>query len=129
LPTEEHRVVASFLIVENEPLVAAELEEAVTEIGHKVIGSARTFEQVLRIVENVRPEVALIDYRLGDVKDGVVVARSLRQMGVKIIYVTAFPDEVRLIDSAAEVVAKPLDYRMLLATVERVIGPAQDDGS
>lgn len=115
---------AAILIVENEPLVAFELADAVTEIGHTVIGTARNRGQVNRIVEDVRPDVALVDYRLGDVEDGVVVALCLRQIGTKVIYVTAYPNEVRLLDGTAEVIPKPFDLETLQRVIGRVIGSA-----
>jgi len=115
---------ASVLIVQNEPLVASELADAVTAIGHTVVGTARNRDQAIRIAANMRPDVALVDYRLGDVEDGVAVVLRLRQIGAKVIYMTATSGEVRLIDATAEVVPKPFGQDMLQRALKRVIRPA-----
>jgi two-component system, response regulator PdtaR len=117
---------ASVLIVENDPILALHLQDVVTEIGHKVIGVAATFRRALELAGHNPPDLALIDYRLDGIMDGVVTARRLRErFGTKIVYVTASEHEVRLIDGSAVIVPKPLDENQLRQAVATVLASAE----
>jgi DNA-binding NarL/FixJ family response regulator len=50
--------------VQDNHFLAAELEAALVEVGHRVIGKAPSFDGALQIVESSVPEVALVDQRL-----------------------------------------------------------------
>jgi DNA-binding NtrC family response regulator len=53
------------LIVEDEPMIASTLEMMLTDRGYNVAGPASTVRGALAVLETARPEVALLDYRLG----------------------------------------------------------------
>ena len=80
------------LIVEDDFKLAAELEWALADAGHTVIGKAASFEDMVGIVASQTPEIALDDNWLKGAKDGGSVARHLRSLGTKIIYMTAEAD-------------------------------------
>ncbi len=67
------------LVVEDEALVAFAIEWALKVAGHRVLGPADSVEQAIRLCEDRRPDVALIDLNLRDGGDGAVVARYLKQ--------------------------------------------------
>lgn len=113
------------LIVENDPLVASLLEFVLEGAGHNVVGTAKRFDRAVELAEATRPDLALVDYRLDCGIDGVVVARHLRRLGVKVIYVTGDAQEVRLVDGLAVIVAKPCTPEALLSAVKTVIASAQ----
>ena len=117
---------AKVLIVEDNYLLAAELEDALVEAGHTVIGKAPSFEDAVRTVASGPPDVALIDHRLKGPKDGIAVARHLRTLGTKVIYVTAEADHVRLVNGeAADIVSKPYTEDELILAVARVVRSAE----
>lgn len=79
------------LIVEDEALVAAELELLVEEAGHRAVGSAIDSDEAVEIAERTRPDLAFVDVHLGDGPTGVATARRLADLGVRVIFMTANP--------------------------------------
>jgi two-component system, response regulator PdtaR len=113
------------LIVENDPITAMDEQAVLIQAGHTVIGTVSTYERAVQIASEHRPDVALVDYRLESTRDGVTVARHLRRLGTKVIYVTGFISDVRLVDPTAEILPKPFSPEALLHAVEQL---ASDEG-
>ncbi|WGH78537.1 response regulator [Jannaschia ovalis] len=67
------------LIVEDETLIAIDLEYEITDMGHVVSGTAPDFATAKRSVIRDRPDVALMDIRLKNGEDGIDVAQWLRE--------------------------------------------------
>lgn len=118
---------ATVLIVEDDYFLADELRQSLTEAGHKVVGTAPSFERAAEIAASSPPQVALVDYRLKGSRDGLAVAEHLRKLGTHIIYVTSEPDAVRLADGRAEIVPKPYDMNELVRAVAHVVQSAERD--
>jgi DNA-binding response OmpR family regulator len=73
------------LIVEDEALIAMELERIVMEAGHKAIGPVATVEQAL--AHAPRADVALVDLGLADGMSGAALARRLMdRYGISVIF-------------------------------------------
>jgi CheY-like chemotaxis protein len=81
----------SVLIVEDEALVAAELELIVEEAGHHSVGSAIDSEEAVEMGAQTHPDLAFVDVHLGDGPTGVETARRLADLGVQVIFMTANP--------------------------------------
>jgi CheY-like chemotaxis protein len=116
---------ASVLVVEDDSILAYVLERILSKAGHKVVGTAASFAKAVSIASTAPPELALVDFHLRGPENGALVAQRLRQLGTKIIYVTASAEQVRLIDGVTEIVTKPFKDDVLLEAVERVIASAQ----
>lgn len=85
---------AKVLIVEDEMLVAADLEASLEELGFQPIGVAADRESALRLVQK-RPDVALVDVNLLDGPTGPEIGRQLaRDYNVSVVFVTANPGQV-----------------------------------
>lgn len=65
------------LIVEDEVLIALELEDLLSEAGHVPVGIAATAAEAMRLGADLKPDVALVDINLADGATGVDVARRL----------------------------------------------------
>jgi two-component system, response regulator PdtaR len=80
------------LIVEDEVIIADELEWRLTQEGYSVIASVGSGEEALSVVDNEPPDVVLMDIQLQGKLNGVEAGRLIRQKtGAAIIFVTAFP--------------------------------------
>lgn len=78
------------LIVEDEVLVAAEIEFLVEEAGMSSIGVAISSDEALEMLERERPDVLLLDVHLSDGPTGVEVARTAASKhGVSVLFMTA----------------------------------------
>jgi CheY-like chemotaxis protein len=67
------------LIVEDQMLIALDLERLIAGMDYQVCGIARTRTEALRLAEEHRPDLVVMDVRLADGSDGIAAARELRQ--------------------------------------------------
>jgi DNA-binding NtrC family response regulator len=114
---------AEILIIEDEPLIAADLRDLVTNSGHHVTGIARTYRDALKLAHERRPTLILSDIQLADGSSGVeAVNEILGELEVPVIFITGHA-EMLLTGSKPEpafLIAKPFSAR----TVKAVIGQA-----
>jgi CheY-like chemotaxis protein len=83
------------VIIEDEPLIALDLERLVTALGHRVVKIARTEKQAIEAVERARPGLILADIHLADGSSGLdAVNEILRSFSVPVIFVTAYPQRL-----------------------------------
>ena len=114
---------ADILIIEDEPLTAAHLEELVQSLGHEVTGVARTHRDALKLARDRKPDLILSDIQLADGSSGVeAVNEILGDLEAPVIFVTGHP-EMLLTGAKPEptfLIAKPFNAE----TVKAVIGQA-----
>jgi CheY-like chemotaxis protein len=89
------QIATDVVIIEDEPLIALDLERLVTELGHRVVKIARTERQAIDTVQRVRPGLIMADIQLADGSSGLdAVNEILRSFSVPVIFVTAFPQRL-----------------------------------
>ena len=59
------------LVIEDEPIIAADLESLVEELGHKVTGNATTYTEAMEMVKSDPPGLVLCDIQLADGSSGI----------------------------------------------------------
>ena len=85
---------ASVLIVEDEPIAAWSIREALEALGHQVIDEVDTGQQAIQLARTARPDLVLMDIRLAGEMDGVATAEVIQQqLQIPVIYLTAYADE------------------------------------
>ncbi|WP_048862366.1 PhyR family response regulator anti-anti-sigma factor, partial [Acidisphaera rubrifaciens] len=83
------------LIIEDEPIIAMDIEELVQNCGHRVVGVATTEQQAVDIARRTRPGLILADINLGIGGDGkTAVARIVESHYAPVIFVTAYPERL-----------------------------------
>lgn len=113
------------LIIEDEPLIALDLQNLVEGLGHTVIDVARTHVEALRAIESrKRPGLILADIQLADGSSGLeAVNEILESFQVPVIFITAFPE--RFLTGAppepAFLIAKPFNADALRAVISQVL--------
>lgn len=86
--TGDHRL--RVLIVEDEVLLATELEYLVAASGAEPVGHAMTSPEAVDLAERLRPDLALVDVYLGDGPTGVDAAREMAHAcGAIVLFITA----------------------------------------
>lgn len=114
------------LIIEDEPIIAMDIEELVRNCGHRVIGVASTEAEAVKIAAANKPGLILADINLGAGGDGTsAVARILRRHQAPVIFVTAYPERLLTGETVepAFVITKPFDPMTLaIATYQAVTG-------
>ena len=112
----------SVLIVEDQLLIAMDLETILEQAGLEVIGVARSSAEALRALAGRRPDVAVLDVNLGG-ETSEPVARALRAQGVPYVFATGYSDLSSLPDGekAEEVVRKPYDAAEIRSVLARLL--------
>lgn len=105
------------LIVEDEIMLAMDLEDILSDGGHEVVGVAHDLSEAVRIERE--PVVALVDLNLRDGPTGRAVAEALaRKSGTRVIFVTANPAQIGVPPSGAiGYVQKPFSPEAILGAV------------
>jgi DNA-directed RNA polymerase specialized sigma24 family protein len=86
------QIATDVVIIEDEPLIALDLERLVSDLGHRVVKIVRTEGQAIEAVERLRPGLVLADIHLADGSSGLdAVNKILRRVSVPVIFVTAYP--------------------------------------
>jgi PAS domain S-box-containing protein len=111
------------LLVEDEKVVAADIEECVKGLGYEVVGSAASGAEALRLVANTEPDLVLMDIKLKGGLDGIDVAAAIyEEFQIPVVYLTAYAD-VETLERAKKTcpsgyVLKPFDDRTLRTAIE-----------
>jgi CheY-like chemotaxis protein len=85
------------MIVEDEAVVALHLRQELTKLGYFVAGVATAGEQALKMVEEVFPDVILMDIHIQGEMDGIETARRIpRYLHIPVIYLTAYSEDSTL---------------------------------
>ena len=81
------------LIVENEELIALDLQDIVEGAGHTVVGRAASQAEAVRLARKAKPTVALVDMELDDGANGLDVAVALHEAaGTLPLFITGRSD-------------------------------------
>src|SRR4029077_594697 len=120
------------LIVEDESIVAMELQEQVKGLDCGVIGPVSTAAAALRLCETNAPDLVLMDIRIQGAQDGVEAAQMLRRrFGVPVIYLTALADGITMerakLTNPAGYLLKPVRPDELKAAVEIALYKSETD--
>ena len=82
------------LIVEDDLLIASQMEEALTEAGFQIAGNASTGEEALQLAGSQSPTLVVMDIRLAGDRDGIETALELfRSHGIRCIFASAYSDQ------------------------------------
>ena len=119
------RLLASrVLIIEDEPIIALDLENLLVELGHSVVATAATRDEAVAKARAERPGLVLADINLGEGGSGIdAVAEILESFDVPVIFVTAYPERL-LTGERPEptyLIAKPFLPETIQATVSQAL--------
>ncbi len=103
-------------IIEDEALVALEMEDHLTDAGHQVVGIADTLQDAVNLIQETQPDLALVDIQLAEGCSGLDVARELNAHGVPCVFTTGNCPG-RDIDDALGCLHKPFNHIQLIGAV------------
>jgi len=120
------------MIVEDESIVALDLRDNLESLGYSVVGVAASQAAALRLAQQERPDLVLMDINLGRGGDGIEAASALRELNdVPVVYLTAYAESEMLSRAAATApygyLLKPFELRELNATVRMALTRHQAD--
>lgn len=89
------QVATDVLIIEDEPMIALDLKDIMTSLGHRVTAIARTHREALDAIGGGEVGLVLADIQLADGSSGIEAVNDiLNTIGVPIVFITAFPERL-----------------------------------
>lgn len=91
----EKDLATNVLIIEDEPVIAADIEALVRDLGHNITAIATTRKEAVSAVKQHKPGLVLADIQLADGSSGVdAVNDILKGNDIPVIFITAFPERL-----------------------------------
>lgn len=118
------QVATDILIIEDEPLIAMDIEQMVESLGHRVVGTARTHAEATAMFRKADPKMILADIQLADGSSGIdAVNEILSSTTVPVIFITAFPERLLTGErpEPAFLVTKPFSPEMVKALISQAL--------
>ncbi len=114
------------LIVEDENIVAKDLQKRLVNLGYDIVGVASTGEEAVKKAIATSPDLVLMDVRLKGEMSGIEAASTLRfQYGIAIVYLSAYADNDTLKRASKTepfgYILKPFEERELHTTIEMAL--------
>lgn len=114
---------ARVLIVEDESIIALDIQTSLQAAGYQVVSIAATAEEAIQDTAHLQPDLVLMDIRLDGEMDGVETAKQIWQTWqIPVVFLTAHADENTLTRAKATqpfgYILKPFDDRELITTIE-----------
>jgi PAS domain S-box-containing protein len=117
---------AKILIVEDEFIIAEDIQNVLTKLGYSIAGIAFTGDKAIQKAIEFKPDLVLMDIMLKGDMDGVEAAREIKkQCEIPVIYLTAYTDETTLqrakITEPFGYILKPFEERELYTNIEMAL--------
>lgn len=115
----------SVMIIEDEAIIAMDIENIVADMGHRVTGVARTQAEAVKLCREDVPDLVLADIQLADNSSGIdAVNDILAEHGVRpVIFITAFPERLLTGDKPepAFLISKPYNVDQVISAVSQAM--------
>jgi len=114
------------LVVEDEGLVARDLESMVRNLGYRVVGVCSTGEEAIRLISSRRPDLIIMDIVLQGKMDGIKAADEIRRLfHLPVVFLTAHTDEATFqrakVTNPLAFIHKPIEQKELLTVIEMAL--------
>lgn len=120
----EKELRTNVLIIEDEPIIAADIEELVEDLGHTIDGIAATRSEAVKLSKERKPGIVLADIQLADGSSGIdAVDDILGDNDVPVIFITAFPERLLTGDKPepAYLITKPFKPSNVKAAISQAL--------
>lgn len=118
------QVATSVLIIEDEPIIALDIEALVQDLGHEVTGIARTHREAVALMDEHKPGLVLADIQLADGSSGLdAVNDILTKVNIPAIFITAYPERLLTGDKPepAFLITKPFQPETVKAAISQAL--------
>lgn len=118
------QVATNVLIIEDEPLIAMDIEALVNSLGHHVDGVARTHDEAIKASKKKKPGLILADIQLADGSSGLdAVNEMLASFSVPVVFITAYPERLLTGErpEPAFLITKPFQPETVKAVISQAL--------
>jgi PAS domain S-box-containing protein len=119
-------ILPKILIVEDEGIIASHIASRLAKTGYEVAGIAESSDEALAQMEELHPELVLMDIRIKGERDGIETAIAIRdRFDIPVIYLTAHSDQETInrakVTGASGFLTKPIHHTSLSTAIEMAI--------
>jgi len=120
------------VIVEDEVIIASDIENRLRHLDYEVAGIASSGEEAVKVVKDTLPDLVLMDIMLKNGMDGIEAAQQIRdRFDISVIYLTAYSDDEMLqrakVTEPFGYIVKPIEERGLHSAIEMALYKHQMD--
>lgn len=117
----------AILVVEDDPDISQSLVEMLEIIGYEVVGVAASAEEALLQLQEILPDLVLLDIQLSGKMDGIELAQALRDYhGLAYLFTSAYADDDTIERAKKQspygYLVKPYSLKELKASIEMALG-------
>lgn len=113
------------LVIEDEAIIALDLQSIVDSMGHSITGVGRTHKGAVELASRERPDLILSDIQLADGSSGIDAVNDILQAAgdIPVIFITAFPERLLTGDrpEPAFVITKPYSEDQVLSAISQAM--------
>lgn len=120
----QQRLASRLLIIEDEPIIAAHINQITESLGHEVVGIADTKASAVELYRQTKPDIILADIRLADNSLGTDAVEEMNlPQDVPVIFITAYPEKLLTTDDtrAVYLITKPFEPDYVKAVISQVL--------
>lgn len=120
----DSQIATRVLIIEDEPIIAMDLEGIVRDLGHEIVGIAVTRDEAIAQARDSRVGLVLADIQLADDSSGIdAVNDILAETNVPVIFITAFPERLLTGErpEPAFLITKPFQRSTVKAAISQAL--------
>jgi CheY-like chemotaxis protein len=115
------------LIVEDEAIIALDIQYTLENLGYRVPAVVSSGEESIEKASEIHPDLVLMDIKLSGDMDGISAAEQIyNRFRIPVVYLTAYSDEKMLEGMRRTMlfgyISKPFDEGVLKSTIEKVLG-------
>jgi DNA-directed RNA polymerase specialized sigma24 family protein len=118
------QMATSVLIIEDEPIIALDIESIARDLGHDITGVARTHREAVLMARQRTPGIVLADIQLADGSSGLAAVNEiLHEINTPVIFITAFPERLLTGDKPepAFLITKPFRPETVKAAISQAL--------
>lgn len=112
----------TILIVEDDPFIAMDLQDTFESAGYKVLGPVASVDPGLKILKDIKPDVAMLDYNLGR-ETSIPLAHKLDEIDIPYVFLSGQIDRVVTANPKTlhKVFTKPFNSEGLIAHIDDLV--------
>jgi DNA-binding NarL/FixJ family response regulator len=111
------------LIVEDDPFIAEDIREALTNVNYTIVGVAHNKTDAFNLLKNTTPDIAILDINLGNNLDGILIAETINtNYQIPFLYLTSYSNQ-EILNKVKHTfpmgyIVKPFDEADLFSAIE-----------
>ncbi len=121
----EDSVKGRVMVIEDEAIIAMDLQDIVAEMGHAITGVARTAAGAVQLASKERPNLILSDIQLADGSSGIDAVNDILKAAsdIPVIFITAFPERLLTGErpEPAFVITKPYSEEQVRSAISQAM--------